>query len=208
MVCLVKALHGHPDSGTFWEERCDESVRAMGFQPLGEEWLSVYTHPELQLVLVVYVGDFKMAGPRSCFVRSCVLSRKPAWMYLVYEVTDRMAADIYTKAFSDSRKWKHACVQIGLLELEMLTDPETLKMVTSSFDPIKGACRLCLPIFGGKGYHQSKDIIKWFLCSGSWEKVEDRVEPALQWERIDKYVERAVCPSGAACCTRSQGYSA
>ena len=32
----------------------------------------------------------------------------------------------------------------------------------------------------------------WFLCGGSWEKVEDRVEPALQWERIDKYVERAV----------------
>ena len=32
----------------------------------------------------------------------------------------------------------------------------------------------------------------WFLCGGSWEKVEDRVEPALQWERIDKYVERGV----------------
>ena len=32
----------------------------------------------------------------------------------------------------------------------------------------------------------------WFLCGGIWEKVEDRVEPALQWERLDKYVERAV----------------
>ena len=32
----------------------------------------------------------------------------------------------------------------------------------------------------------------WFLCGGSWEKAEDRVEPALQWERIDKHVERAV----------------
>ena len=29
-------------------------------------------------------------------------------------------------------------MQIGLLEPEMLTDPETLKMVTSSFDPKKG----------------------------------------------------------------------
>ena len=38
------------------------------------------------------------------------------YMYLAYEVTDRMAADIYTKAFSDSRKWKHACMQSGLLE--------------------------------------------------------------------------------------------
>ena len=52
-----------------------------------------------------------------------------------------MVADIYTKAFSDSRKWKHACMQIGLLEPEMLTDPETLKMVTSSFDPKKGTMR-------------------------------------------------------------------
>ena len=38
----MKALYGHPDAGTFWEQRCN-----------GEEWPSVYTHPELQLV---YVG--------------------------------------------------------------------------------------------------------------------------------------------------------
>ena len=50
------------------------------------------------------------------------------YMCLAYEVTGRMAADIYTKAFSDPRKWKHACAQIGLLKPEMLTDPETLKM--------------------------------------------------------------------------------
>ena len=49
----MKALHGHPDAGTFWEQHC--------FQPVGEELPSVYTHPELQLVLVVYVDDFKMA---------------------------------------------------------------------------------------------------------------------------------------------------
>ena len=60
------------------------------------------------------------------------------YMHLAYEVTDRVAADICTKAFSDSRKWKHARMQIGLLEPEMLTNPETLKMVTSSFDPKKG----------------------------------------------------------------------
>ena len=70
------------------------------------------------------------------------------YMYLAYEVTDRMAADIYTKAFSDSRKWKHACVQIGLLEPEMLADPETLKMVTSSFDPKKGTAQAATSIDG------------------------------------------------------------
>ena len=43
---------------------CDESVRAVGFEPIGEEWPSVYIHEKLQLVLVVYVDDFKMAGPQ------------------------------------------------------------------------------------------------------------------------------------------------
>ena len=53
----------------------------------------------------------------------------------------------------------------------------------------------------------------WVLCGGTWEKVEDRVEPALQWERIDKYVERiracsmAVLPN-TACGPSTQSYSA
>ena len=27
VVPLRKALYGHPDAGTFWEQHCDESVR-------------------------------------------------------------------------------------------------------------------------------------------------------------------------------------
>ena len=50
VVPLRKALYGHPDAGTFWEQRCDESVRAVGFEPIGEEWPSVYIHEKLQLV--------------------------------------------------------------------------------------------------------------------------------------------------------------
>ena len=41
---------------------------SVGFQPVGEEWPSVYTHPELQFVLVVYVDDFKMAVPKNVVV--------------------------------------------------------------------------------------------------------------------------------------------
>ena len=59
-------------------------------------------------------------------------------MYLAYEVTDRTAADIYTKAFNDGRKWKHACLQIGLLDPSLLSDPDTLKALTPTCDPIKG----------------------------------------------------------------------
>ena len=42
-----------------------------------------------------------------------MFTRDYMYLNLAYEVTDRMAADIYTKAFNDGRKWKHACLQIG-----------------------------------------------------------------------------------------------
>ena len=78
---LVKALYGHPDAGTFWEQHSDESVRAMGFEPVGEEWPSVYTHAELQLVLVVYVDDFKMAGPKNNLKKGWELLCEK-WIYI------------------------------------------------------------------------------------------------------------------------------
>ena len=41
--------------------------------------------------------------------------------------------------------------------------------------------------FGSKWFRST-----WFLKNGSWLKVEDRVDPGLQCERIDGWVERAV----------------
>ena len=64
VVRLVKALYGHPDSGSFWEEHCDTRVRAQGFEPMGVTWPSTYFHPTLKLFLVIYVDDFKLAGPK------------------------------------------------------------------------------------------------------------------------------------------------
>ena len=63
-VCrLVKALYGHPDAGTMWEQHCHTAVEKVGFKPLGDEWPSLYFHPDLKLLLVIYVDDLKMAGP-------------------------------------------------------------------------------------------------------------------------------------------------
>ena len=61
---LIKALYGHPDSGTMWEQHCDRNVKELSFVPVGEEWPSMYFHKELQLLLVIYVHDLKMAGPK------------------------------------------------------------------------------------------------------------------------------------------------
>ena len=63
VVRLIRALYGHPDSGTMWEQHCDRKVRELDFLPVGEEWPSMYFHKKLQLLLVIYVDDLKLAGP-------------------------------------------------------------------------------------------------------------------------------------------------
>ena len=63
VVRLDKALYGHPDSGTMWEQHCDKKVQEIGFKPIGEEWPSMYFHDKLKLLLVIYVDDLKLAGP-------------------------------------------------------------------------------------------------------------------------------------------------
>ena len=63
VVMLKKVLYGHPDSGTSWEQHCDEHVQSVGFEPIGPEWPSCYFHAKLQLFLVIYVDDFKLSGP-------------------------------------------------------------------------------------------------------------------------------------------------
>ena len=66
VVPLRLALYGHPDSGGIWEAHCETELAKVGFQAvLRDIWKSVFYHPELKLLLVVYVDDFKMAGPSS-----------------------------------------------------------------------------------------------------------------------------------------------
>eukprot|EP00972_Heterocapsa_arctica_P079901 11773394-Heterocapsa_arctica.AAC.1 len=74
-VVQLKALYGHPDSGTFWENHCDAHVRNVGFLHISEEWPSCYFHAKLKLYLVIYVDDFKLAGP-TCNLNMVGLSFK------------------------------------------------------------------------------------------------------------------------------------
>lgn len=61
VVRLRKALYGHADSGGYWERHCDAGRRKGGFNPI-PHWPSMYHHAKLDLSLMVYVDDFKMAG--------------------------------------------------------------------------------------------------------------------------------------------------
>ena len=59
------ALYGHPDSGGIWEKHCTKQLESVGWkQVLPEIWQSIYYHADLDLLLVIYVDDFKMAGPK------------------------------------------------------------------------------------------------------------------------------------------------
>ena len=37
---LRKALYGHPDAGTFWEDRCEAHLKTEGFRAVGSDWPS------------------------------------------------------------------------------------------------------------------------------------------------------------------------
>eukprot|EP00969_Alexandrium_andersonii_P324774 14350496-Alexandrium_andersonii.AAC.1 len=66
-VCrLDTALYGRPDSGGFWEAHCDAALQELGFVPV-PAWKSVHIHPEIDLLLVVYVDDFKLCGRKEAF---------------------------------------------------------------------------------------------------------------------------------------------
>ena len=62
MALFIKALYGHPDAGGDWERHCNSHLAKCGFTPV-EHWPSMLLNEELNLVLMVYVDDFKMSGP-------------------------------------------------------------------------------------------------------------------------------------------------
>ena len=62
-VCvLAKNLYGHPLAGNYWAEHCEKQVKLAGFERTFETWPAVYKHKDLDLHLLVYVDDFRMAG--------------------------------------------------------------------------------------------------------------------------------------------------
>ena len=59
---LRLSLYGHPMSGKYWENHFTEKVLSCGFRKM-MGWECLFYHDELQLILSVYVDDFKLVGP-------------------------------------------------------------------------------------------------------------------------------------------------
>ena len=75
-VCkLHKALYGHPDAGTYREMHAEKHLKAVGFTTV-PDWRSCFVHPKLRLFLIVYVDDFKLAGPIKNMAEGWKLIRK------------------------------------------------------------------------------------------------------------------------------------
>ena len=72
---MKKALHGHPDAGSYWEQMADQHAKSVGFEEI-PEWPSTYYHEELRLMLVLYVDDFKLSGPTGNLEAGWELLRK------------------------------------------------------------------------------------------------------------------------------------
>ena len=63
-VCPLKlALYGHQKPGKWWEGHMHAHLIDGGWRRI-DEWNSCYWHDELKCFMVVYVDDFKIAGPK------------------------------------------------------------------------------------------------------------------------------------------------
>ena len=75
-VCPLRlALYGHPESGGYWEQYATRQVCKAGFSPI-KSWGSCFFHPTLRLFLIIYVDDFKLAGPQENLAEGWRLIRK------------------------------------------------------------------------------------------------------------------------------------
>ncbi|CAE8584827.1 unnamed protein product [Polarella glacialis] len=75
-VCkLVMSLYGHPDAGGFWQAHCKNALESVGFIEVSESWQSLFYHPELKVMMAVYVDDFKASGPVEALKKAWTLVR-------------------------------------------------------------------------------------------------------------------------------------
>ena len=59
-----KFLGGRGD----WEKHCNDHLAKVGFVPV-DNWPSMFWHRELSVLLMVYVDDLKIAGPKAFLVK-------------------------------------------------------------------------------------------------------------------------------------------
>ena len=59
-------------------------------------------------------------------------------IYLVYEITSKMCADIHTKAFKDHMTWKRACMLINILSYDEISSDDIWSIMQPTHDTSTG----------------------------------------------------------------------
>ncbi len=125
-----------------WEQHCHEQLLKVGFESIGAEWPSCYFPAETKLFLVVYVDDFKLAGPKVHIKHGWSLLRKglviepekPIDLYLGCnhmrgERLLQTGIKVTTMTY-DMEKFLKACVD---LYLQLAPKGTRLRIVTTPF---------------------------------------------------------------------------
>ena len=139
---LVLALHGHPDAGGFWEQHGEKALRAVGFKQC-PNWKSVFRHAKLNLMLVVYVDDFKLSGPKSNLSKGWQLIRSKIKMEGAAPIKRYLGCEHVTFQYSVSGQFdprsawpKKETPKKGFPEL--MFGPDQLSVAEAS----KGSCNI------------------------------------------------------------------
>lgn len=61
---LERALYGHPLAGAFWHQYCTRICHNAGFRQFSDNWPCCHWHDATSIMLIVYVDDMKMSGPK------------------------------------------------------------------------------------------------------------------------------------------------
>ena len=133
VVRLNLALYGHPDAGKFWEEKCDERCREVGFEPI-PDWPSCYYHAGWKIVMIVYVDDFKMAGPKQNLPK--------AWSALRGEVKKRPDGTEYRTGLviEDPKPAGHFLGCTHIKGTKVLSDGSKVTTMTYDMEPFFQSC--------------------------------------------------------------------
>ena len=98
------ALYGHPLSGAYWEKHCQSMLKEVGFESI-EGLECLFVHKQFQMVLSVYVDDFKLAGKQAIWQKpGSLYSQKSEWIHLPMWVSTWDVHTVYSPLPLTKRK--------------------------------------------------------------------------------------------------------
>ncbi len=69
------SLYGHPDAGGYWQIHSFDVILNLDFIEV-EGWPSLFWNPETRVLIIAYVDDFKVAGPKAAVAKLWTELRK------------------------------------------------------------------------------------------------------------------------------------